>query len=525
MSENSGNGFSLTRRSLLKGTVATGLVGGLSPVAFSGAAQAAEPKKGGIIKVAVSSGNTTDSTDPGLWAEAFTMIGFSGAVYNNLVEINDKGELIPELAVSWEATPDAKNWTFKLRNGIEFHNGKVFGAEDVVATIRHHQGEDSKSAAKGLLTEVENVRADGNNVVFELKGGNADFPYVLTDFHLVMLPSKDGVADWKSGHGTGGYKIKHFEPGVRLELVRNDNYWKQGRAHFDGAEVLVIADDTARINALMTGEVDLINRVNLKAVHLLKRNPNVVIDNVTGRQHYTFPMMMDRVPYKNNDVRLAIKYAVDREALVKTALKGYGMVGNDHPISPAYKFYNKDLPQRPYDPDLAKFHLKKANEVGLQIKLHVSDAAFSGATNAAVMMKEHMSKAGIDLHVVRAPSDGFWNDVWMKESFCASYYFGRPTEDSMLSLVYAENASWNESHFKHDKFNQLLSAARSELDEEKRRSMYYEMQSILSNEGSTLMPMFGNFVSARTKKIANDGKLSSNAELDGLRVIERWWQA
>lgn len=525
MSDKTKSTIDLNRRTFLQGAAAAGIIGATSPMILGSSAHAAEPKKGGVIKIGVSSGNTTDSFDPGLWSEAFTQIGFAGAVFNTLVEIDESGNLIPELAMSWEATPDAKTWTFKLRNGVEFHNGKTMDAADVVASIQHHLGEDSKSAAKGLLKEITDIKADGNTVKFTLAAGNADFPYMLSDFHIVIMPSKNGVADWESGVGTGGYVIKSFEPGVRLVLERNKNYWKQGRAHFDGAEVLLIADDTARINALMTGEVDIINRVNLKTVHLLKRNPNVAIDNVTGGQHFTFPMLMDQVPYKNNDVRLAIKYAVDREALVKTALKGYGMVGNDHPISPAYKYYNKDLPQRAYDPEKAKFHLKKANEVGMQIKLHVSDAAFSGATDSAVLMKEHMGKAGIDLHVVREPSDGYWNDVWAKKGFCASYYFGRPTEDAMLSLVYADGASWNESRFKHENFNQLLVTARAELDDTKRREMYYEMQRILSDEGSTLMPMFGNYVTARSKTVAHSGNLAKNAELDGLRVIERWWKA
>ena len=523
--EQAGAPANLPRRRFIQGVTAAGIANGFAgSLILPGSAFAANPKKGGVLKIGVSSGNTTDSFDPGLWSEAFTQIGLAGAVYNTLVEIDNQGDIIPELATSWESTPDAKTWAFKIRSGVTFHSGKTMDANDVVASLQHHLGEDSKSAAKGLLEQIDTMKVDGDVVTIDLKAGNADFPYLLSDFHIVIMPSKDGKADWQAGVGTGGYTVKSMEPGVRLVLERNPNYWKEGRAHFDGAEVLVIADDTARINALLTGEVHVINRVNLKTTALLERNPGVSIDNVTGGQHFLFPMLMDTAPYSDPNVRMAIKHGVDRQALVDTVLKGYGMVGNDHPISPAYKYYNNTLAQRQFDPDKSKFFLKKAGQEGLKLSIHVSDAAFSGATDSGVLMKEHMKKAGINLDVVREPSDGYWNNVWGKKGFCASYYFGRPTEDAMLSLVYAKDAPWNESRFQHEKFNQLLVAARAELDESKRREMYFELQRILNEEGSSLVPMFGNYVTARSNSVAHD-TLAKNAELDGLRVIERWWMA
>jgi peptide/nickel transport system substrate-binding protein len=123
----------------------------------------------------------------------------------------------PELAESWTSTPDARVWTFKLRQGVTFHNGKTLTADDVVASIQHHLGEKSSSAAKTVLGDVAKVSANGSDsVVFELHSGNADFTYVVADYHLVIMPSKDGVPDWQAGIGTGGYRLKNFEPGVRM---------------------------------------------------------------------------------------------------------------------------------------------------------------------------------------------------------------------------------------------------------------------------------------------------------------------
>uniref|UniRef100_UPI0035632D0E ABC transporter substrate-binding protein n=1 Tax=Marinobacter sp. TaxID=50741 RepID=UPI0035632D0E len=324
----------INRREFIKAGISVGAAGAMFSMGLPGSAWAAEgvPRKGGILKLGLAGGSSSDSYDPGSWSDTFTFIGFS-AVYNSLVEIDVDGSAIPELAEGWTASEDARIWTFKLRSGIEFHNGKTMDADDVVASINHHRRDDSTSAAKTVLSEVKDVRAtDQNTVVVELVAGNADFPYVMADYHIVIMPSKDGVADWKAGVGTGGYQLKEFNPGLRMVLARNPNYWKPGRAHFDGAELIGISDGAARVNALMTGEVDVINRVDLKTISLLKRNRQIVIEETKGAQHYTFPMLCDSDVFKNNDVRMALKHAVDREAMVKTILLGYGYAGNDHPI-------------------------------------------------------------------------------------------------------------------------------------------------------------------------------------------------
>ena len=189
-------------------------------------------------------------------------------------------------------------------------------------------------------------------------------------------------------------------------------------------------------------------------------------------------MRTDTAPFDNNDVRLALKYALDREALLKTVLRGHGAVGNDHPISPANYYHASELPQRTYDPDKAKFHLKKAGLTSLSVDLSAADAAFAGAVDAAVLYREHAAVAGIEINVVREPNDGYWSNVWMNKPWGMCYWGGRPTEDWMFSTSYAAGASWNDSFWNHERFNKLLLLARAELDETHlRREMYVEMQS------------------------------------------------
>ena len=212
------------------------------------------PKKGGFFKIGLGHGSTTDSLDPGTHENGMSAI-IVNTYTNYLTEVDNTGKLVPELAESMDASADASVWTFTLRKDVVFHNGKTLDANDVVASFNFHRGE-TKSAGKGLLTAVESIKADGMNVVFTLKAGNADFPFIASDYHFPILPAKDGKIDWKAGVGTGAFSLVNYEPGVRGQFKRNPNYWKEGRGHFDEVEVLSLLDTTARQNAVMNGDVD-----------------------------------------------------------------------------------------------------------------------------------------------------------------------------------------------------------------------------------------------------------------------------
>ena len=294
------------------------------------------------------------------------------AVCNTLLEIDAAGVAQPELAESYEASDDAATWTFRLRK-TNFSNGKQVTAKDVIASFNHHRGEDTKSGAKELLKQVKEIRADGDNVVvFELTSGNADFPYVTADYHMWIMPENgEGGLDWQSGVGTGGYTLEEFEPGVRMRLKRRDDYFKSDRAWFDEVTILTINDPTARQSALVTGEVDIINAVPTKTVHMLKRRPNVHTVEVTGTSHFPIAMQCSKAPFEDVNVRLALKHAVNRQEMLDKVLRGHGSLGNDHPIAPSQRFHAADLEQRTYDPDKAKFHLKKAGLDSLDNACHL----------------------------------------------------------------------------------------------------------------------------------------------------------
>jgi peptide/nickel transport system substrate-binding protein len=473
----------------------------------------------------ITDASISDSLDPALSVTIVQALLTHGVLQNNLVEIDHEGNPVPELAESWGSSPDAAQWVFKLRKGVEFHNGKTLDAEDVVYTFKHHLREDSKSGAKGILQAIDDVKADGQDtVVFSLSGGSADFPFIASEFHMSIFPAGTKTPEeHNQGVGTGPYVLQSYDPGVRAFATRNPNYWKSGRAHFDEVEVIAVADVNARTSALTTGEIDVMNRCERKTIGRLRDAAGIEVVQSSGTQHYTAPMRTTDSPFDNNDLRLALKYAVDRQAMLDVLLNGTGTLGNDHPISRANR-YHANLPQRQYDPDKARFHLKKAGHSSISLELHGSDAAFAGAADAGVLYREHAAKAGIDIKFVRTPTDGYWSDVWMKKPWCFGFWFGRPTEDMMFSTAYAAGAAWNDAYWSHERFNKLLIEARAELDSAKRAEMYTAMQQIVRDEGGTVIPIFADYLMAASDKLAH-GPVATNTEMDGLRLPERWWFA
>jgi peptide/nickel transport system substrate-binding protein len=510
----------VSRRTFLAGTAAT-----LGAASFSlpMPALAETPKKGGLFTAGIRGGASTDSLDPATFeSQQQIFIGF--AIRNNLTEIASDNSLKAELAESWESD-DAKVWSFKLRPGVEFHNGKSLSPEDVVASLNIHRGEGTKSGAAPLLKDVVSVAADGKERVrVELQAPNADFPFILSDYHFNIVPANaDGSGD-VSGVGTGGYFLEDYNPPT-TRLRRNPNYWKDGAAHFDEGEVLLINDSTAATTALITGDVDAINDAEYKTLDLLSRHDDVAIESVPGGYHPTFAMRSTLAPFDSNDVRLALKYAIDRQALVDKVLKGNGVVANDHPIAPSMPFHDSSIEQRPYDPDKARFHLKKAGLDSLHVRLSTSDSIFPGAIDSVVLYKESAKKAGLDIEVGREPGDGYWSDIWLKRPFYTGGWGPRPVPDMIFTSVYFSGAAWNETSFSNARFDELLLAARAELDESKRAQMYSEMQRLVRDEAGAVIPFFRNFVYPRRKEIAHSGALGGDWQLDGLKAMERWWRA
>ncbi len=514
----------MSRREFVQLALAAGVTATAAQTMFSSAARA-EPKKGGHFVNALTGGGTSDTLDPGKIPDTF-LANFNNQMRNALVEIGADGNIKGEIAESWEAGDGATTWRFKLRSGVTFHNGKTLDANDVVASFNHHRGEGNSSAANSLAKQIKDVKADGDTVVFTLGGPNADWPVICSDYHFMICPAKaDGKMDWESGIGTGGYVLKKFQPGVVANTERNPNYWKANHAWFDSIESLLITDVVARTNAVVSGSAHSMCNIDLKTIGLLQQNPAVKVVSVAGNKHGVTCMNCTVAPFDNVDVRLALKYIVKRDEIVAKILGGQGEIGNDTPIGPAntYRATADELPQRQYDPEKAKFHLKKAGLSTLKVQLNTANTSFP--IDAALLIAESAKAAGIEIEVVREAEDSYWDVAWMKKPWTGSYWSGRATEDWMFSQAYAKGAAWNETFWDNARFNELLIAARGELDTGKRREMYVEMQRIVHEDGGVTVPYFQSFTHAVSSKIGLPEQIGRSWTNDSERNCERWWFA
>ena len=515
-------GRRVSRRDFMQYAAALGVAAGTASALWTRSAEAA-PRRGGHLRVGSEGGSNTDSLDPrrAIGTNQFTTTVIS--VYDTLTYLDHNSRPIPGLAESWESD-DAKTWRFKIRKDVEFHNGKTLTVDDVLASYAYEDNDlNTHGDSRSVMAAMEERKKDGDYLVVTLKTPNADLPVQLSAYGLIIAPAGTEEQTWNEpGLGTGPYRLKSFNPGVRSEVERNPNHYRDDEGFFDSAELLNIQDQASRTNAIRSGEVDVINRPDPKTAHLLAKIPGIVLTEVPGNQHYTMPMRMDTDPFTNNDIRLAVKYGVPRQEILKKILGGYGYLGNDHPIGKGQAYFNKELPQREVDPDRARFHLKQAGLSELNIELSASDSPWVGAVDAAQLVQEAARPGGINVTINRVAEDGYWTDTWLKAPWCLSYWGGRPTEDWMFQTAYSAESSWNESFMQHERFNKLLLLARGELNTELRRAMYYEMQEILYNEGGSVIPVFTSYLIAAKDNLAY-ADLTGTFDLDTFRIVRKWW--
>lgn len=508
-----------SRRDFMKTAAAFGLSAAATPILGRSAFAQETPKKGGTLRIGMRGGSTTDTLNPTSYSNAVPLlVGY--AVMNGLIEIDENGVPQPELFESWDIGPAAKAWTFNVRKGVTFHNGKEMTADDVIYSLSLHIGESSKSAAAGGLRHIAEVKKLGaHQVQIVLSASDIDLHYALADYHLLVVP--EGFSDWAKPVGTGAFTVESFDPGVRCVLRNAGNYWKAGRGNVERIEITVVNDIVQRMNALVAGQVDVINDVDKRAVDLFRAAPGIELVQAPGGWHTIMAMQMDAAPFNNPDFRLALKYACDREQILNALFNGFGRVGNDHPIPVSDPFFNAGLPQRAFDLDKAKFHLKKSGLSGA-VALSASDAAYVGAVDMSVLFQASAAKAGLAVDVKKEPHDGFWSNVWLKAPFCTSYWAGRASATDMLASAYYSGANWNETHWKNATFDQLLNAAKAERDEAKRKILIGDMQTMLSDDGGALIPVFSDWLDAHRVHVKGHTP-HTQFDLANGRLCEKVW--
>jgi peptide/nickel transport system substrate-binding protein len=461
---------------------------------------ASTPVRGGRLRIAAEIGSQKETLDPAKRSTTLERLR-NCALYDNLVNLTIDLKTTPGLAVSWEANKSADEWIFMLRKGVEWHNGKSLRAEDVIYTIRRVMDKKTGSGGRSFLSDVDpnELRAeDAHTVRVKLAQPNVDFPIVFTSDFLQIV--QDGFTDFDNAVGTGPFILKSFKPGRSCLVVRNPNFWRSGLPYVDEVDTFSIPDTIARTNALLAGEIHLLSALDPQMIDKIESTPGVrVLSTPSG---YRAPIVMNCTvpPYNDPNVRLALKMVIDREKYIKMIYKAHAVIGNDHPIGPIYPDFCEELPQRDYDPERAKSLLKKAGAENTTFELHVSDLGI-GAREGAVVYSQMAAKAGVKIKIVRQPTDGFWNAVWMKKPFLMCAWQMRSTANMVLSLAYKSDSSWNDTFWKRPDFDKLLLEARRTFDLAKRKELYCEMQQMIRDDGGKIIPCFVNMLDAASEKV------------------------
>jgi len=492
-----------TRRDVTTWLVAAGMtaVSANSIIGASRGAMAQMAKKGGKIRYAMDAHGPADTLDPQLVTSGIDYTR-GRAHYNSLVQLDDNIIPQPELAEEFSSNADATEWTFKLRKDVVFHDGSKLTADDVIWSMNRHIGDDSKSKAKTLVTSVsEWKKVDQYTVKAVLNSPNADLATVLGTFHFKIL--KQDTTDFQNPVGTGPYKLKEYKPGVRSVHERSDMYWREG-ANLEVLEITAITDPVARVNALLSGDIQMMTGVDPKAIKQIEGTPGVGILSLPSGAYLGIVCSTDTVPGNDPDFVNAMKYIQRRDRIVKSVLKGQGVIGNDQPINAAYPDYCADVAQRPYDLDKAKFHLKKSGVTRAEIQLA---EVGPGLTDIVLLMQREASKIGLTLDVKKVPSDGYWGAVWLKTPMHVTSWNMRPTANIMMTLAFAPDAPWNDSKWKNERMGKLLVASRGETDKAKRTEMFCEMQKLISEESGMVIPAHRNYVDGLADNVKGIGKL------------------
>lgn len=439
------------------------------------------------------------------------------AVYNRLVDVDENFQVFPELAESWNVSEDGKTWTFNLRKGVKFHDGSDFDSADVVYTFKRLLDPDLGSGARAVLDFLDpnGITTDGPyKVKFTTAKPVVELPLLITNKFTNIVPEGAKHEDLRlHGDGTGPFMQEAFEPNAPVRILRkNPNYWKTGLPKADCLRITVAQEPVAAVAAAKAGEVDLVLNVDPTGIPSLQNDPRVKLLETSASNSMTISMWVDTPPFDKVQVRQALKKVVDRDAMIKTVLLGYGEPGNDNPVPPSspYAFTHK-APAR--DIAGAKELLAAAGHPdGLKFDLYTAEGV-PGMVKMAQVYAQMAKDAGIDINVIVTPADSFWDDTWLKQPIVTSAWSMRPPA-SALAIAYTQNAKWKETHWERPEYDALLNEAATTIDKDERTALYQKAQKMLTDEGGVIIPMFVHQVLALRKGCSGYQPHPQNFNLD-----------
>jgi peptide/nickel transport system substrate-binding protein len=479
----------LSRRDVFRIGAAAALgVGGIGAAAGCGAVPErpdpnAPQKRGGTFSHGATGGGLEDTVDP-----HFPVTNPDIARVNNLYEPllfwNENYKIEPALATAVTPNADATEWIVKLRKGVIFHHGKEMTADDVLFTLARVT--DPKNTAPGgtelvKILDLKNSTAlDPYTIRLPLKSPYAVLDQLLAEYSVGIIPTD---FDLKNPVGTGAFKYEAFLPAQYSNFSRHEDYWGQP-AWVDELIIYDFADDAAKVNALLAGQVQSIDNLPTYLVDSIGEQGSSPLIADTGAW-VPFTMRVDTGVYQDVRVREALRLVVDRQQMIDQALGGYGFLGNDlySPFDPAY---NDQLPQREQDVDQAKSLLQQAGRSDLQIELVTSTAVGAGGVESANLFVEHAKRAGIDCQLTKADPNVFYGDQYLQWPFAQDFWNTRNYIPQVAQCA-QKNSPYNETHFDNPDFNRLIDEARREPDDARRTQLLHDAQEIEYETGGYII--------------------------------------
>jgi len=406
-------------------------------------------------------------------------------IQSRLVRPGHTGKPEPDLATSWKANEDGTIWTFRIREGVRFHDGSLLDADDVVYSIRRVIDPDYGSPARAAVKMIDRIEAmDRLTVRMVLDSTFADLPLQLMDPRLRIIPEGSADTVGQTGIGTGPFRVEKFDADGITTLVAFEAYW-EGPPALARIEVIGVPDAQARLQAVLSGQLDMERGIAPVLRRALDDSRNFRLQQIPTGNWMGLAFRTDLAPFDDPRVRRALRLVVDREEMLDLALNGGGIVSCDTPVAPNDQ-YRAEM-RCPPDPERARALLAEAGHPdGIDVNIFVSSLDPSWPV-MAVAYQEQAARAGIRVNVVNAAADGYWSMVWMKKPAFATSWGERPA-DQALNEAFHSSADWNETGYADPEFDRLLAAARAELDFDARRALYVKAQEHLARTSGTLIP-------------------------------------
>lgn len=467
------------------------------PSAATGAA-----KKGGTMRIARPPASDAETLDP---ASSLSAYEYLGALYNRLVKQAPDGAVLPDLATHWQSSGDSKTWTFTMRDGVAFHDGKPFTSSDAAYTIAHILDPATKSPQAGVLSPFLKSSGistpDKKTLVLKLEAPNAEFVSLLMNYNCYVIPDGSGKTIGKTGIGTGPFSLVSFVPAGKGSVKANPNYFG-GQPALDSIVFTAIAEVQARVNALLAGQVDLIAQTNLDyaTAKTVQASGGATTATVKNAEWYVLPMLCTLAPFTDVTVRQAFKIAYQPKDMLDLSVHGLGTIANNNPVLPTDAYY-LDYKLQP-DPEKAKSMLQKAGLLSKAQTLYTSsyDPVLTPMSEA---YQSSVKKAGLNINIQTAAADSYYTNIWIKKPFCASYWYtGRPI-DQLLNQIFRTGSSYNETLWSNKTFDSILDAARRTADPAKRKQHYQDAQKVLVDNSGTIVPFFADRITGLSKKVVN----------------------